>query len=345
MSKPADYMQRALDLAKLGQGFVAPNPMVGCVIVKNNQIIGEGWHKAYGGPHAEVNAIKSISEPNSPNGADVYVTLEPCSHFGKTPPCTDLLIASKVKKVYICNEDPNPLVSGKGIQKLLAAGIEVESGLLADQGNRVNRHFFTFHRQQRPYFTLKFATSKDQFLSQKNGKAVMFSNEMSRTLVHQLRTYHQAILVGVNTANWDNPQLTARYWQGNNPVRIILDPNNRINSDLHVLTDENPTWIFTKRVSKVEGNKIWFASQTKNADAFLSFVLQTLYQKNIHSILVEGGAATLQHFLDNQFVDEIIQIEYSKEIGEGITAPLINEQWKDIRKVGDDNLWKYWYRD
>lgn len=345
MSKPADYMQRALDLAKLGQGFVAPNPMVGCVIVKNNQIIGEGWHKAFGGPHAEVNAIQSISESNSPNGADVYVTLEPCSHFGKTPPCADLLISSKVKKVFICNEDPNPLVSGKGIQKLLAAGIEVESGLLADKGNLVNRHFFTFHRQQRPYITLKFATSKDQFLSQKNGKAIVFSNEMSKTLVHQLRTYHQAILVGVNTANWDNPQLTARYWQGNNPVRIILDPNNRINSDLHVLTDEHPTWIFTERVSKVEGNKVWFASQTKNADAFLSFVLQTLYQKNIQSLLVEGGAATLQQFLENQLVDEIIHIEHSKEIGEGIAAPLINEQWKEIRKVGDDNLWKYWYRD
>ncbi len=338
-------MQRALDLAKLGQGFVAPNPLVGCVIVKNNQIIGEGWHNIFGGLHAEVNAIQSISESNSPNGADVYVTLEPCSHFGKTPPCADLLIASKVKKVYICNEDPNPLVSGKGIQKLLANGIEVESGLLADKGNQVNRHFFTFHRQHRPFITLKFATSKDQFLSQKNGNPIVFSNEMSKTLVHQLRTYHQAILVGVNTANWDNPHLTARYWQGNNPVRIILDPNNRINSDLHVLTDENPTWIFTERISKVEGNKVWFDLQTKNADAFLSFVLQTLYQKNIQSILVEGGAATLQHFLENQFVDEIIQIEHSKEIGEGIAAPSINVQWKEIRKVGDDNLWKYWYRD
>jgi len=344
MNKPEDFMQRALDLALMGQGHVAPNPLVGCVIVKNNQVIGEGWHQQYGGPHAEVNAIQSIPKNQSAKDAEVYVTLEPCSHFGKTPPCSDLLIAQQVKKVIICNEDPNPLVAGKGIQKLREAGIEVESGMLSERGNELNAKFFTFHRLKRPYITLKFASSVDQFIAQKDGKAVTFSNDFSKTMVHKLRTEHQAILIGANTANWDNPQLTNRHWQGSNPLRIIMDPNNRLNPNLTILQDEHPTWIFTESVSKVHANKTWFALQTKNAHAFLNRLLETLFQKNIQSILVEGGSFTLNQFLANEFFDKIIQIIDSKPLGEGIPVPAIPVEFQHMELVGKDNLWKIWSR-
>lgn len=337
-------MQRALDLALLGQGHVAPNPLVGCVIVKNNLIIGEGWHKQFGGPHAEVHAIQSLPSHLSAEGAEVYVTLEPCSHYGKTPPCADLLIANKVKKVFICNEDPNPLVSGKGIQKLRDAGIEVETGLLAENGNQINTHFFTFHRNNRPYITLKFATSRNQFIAEKDGKAIQFSNELSKTLVHKLRTEHQAILVGTNTANGDNPQLTSRLWEGNHPLRLVIDPNNRLKKDLQLLTDEHPTWIFTESISKVDGNKIWFDLQTKNADAFLNKLLQTLVEKNIQSLLVEGGSYTLQQFIDHQLYDEIIQIEHMSDLDDGIHAPKIPIEFQEVKNIGKDNLWKIWQK-
>lgn len=337
-------MQRALDLALLGQGLVAPNPMVGCVIVKNNQVIGEGWHQRFGQAHAEVNAIQSIPSHLSAEGADVFVTLEPCNHFGKTPPCSDLLISKKVKRVFICNQDPNPLVAGTGIKKLKDAGIEVQTDILSQKGEEINSHFFTFHRTKRPFITLKFATSKDQFLSQKNGAAVQFSNEMSKTLVHKLRTSHQAILVGANTANWDNPQLTNSLWKGNTPIRIVLDPNNRLSEDITLLKDDFPTWIFTSTVSKAIQNKIWFALETNNAASFLQKMLHTLTEKNIQSILVEGGAFTLSQFLKLQLFDEIIQIESTKELKDGISAPDLPNTFLQSFEIGVGNRWKIWNR-
>jgi len=337
-------MQRALDLALLGQGFVAPNPMVGCVIVKNNQVIGEGWHQKFGEAHAEVNAMQSIPSHISPEGADVYVTLEPCNHFGKTPPCTDLLINKKVKRVFICNQDPNPLVAGTGINKLKNAGIDVISDLLSSKGEQINSHFFTFHRTKKPFITLKFATSKDQFIAQKNGAAVPFSNDISKALVHKLRTTHQAILVGANTANWDNPQLTNRQWQGNTPLRIVLDPNNKLSESLTLLNDDYPTWIFTSTVSKKVNNKIWFALQTKNAEAFLDKLLTILTEKNIQSILIEGGAFTLTQFLKYHLYDEIIQIESIQVLKEGISAPNLPITFQQSFEVGKGNRWKVWNR-
>lgn len=337
-------MQRALDLALLGTGHVAPNPLVGCVIVKNNKIIAEGWHKAYGGPHAEVNAVQAIPANENAKDADVYVTLEPCSHFGKTPPCANLLVQQQVKKVYICNLDPNPLVAGKGVEKLLAAGIEVESGILAEKGQVINRYFFHFHTQKRPYITLKYACSKDGYLAKSDGKAVQFSNSLSQQLVHKLRTEHQAILVGSNTANWDNPQLTSRHWPGKNPLRIVLDPNNRLKKDLSLLTDEHPTWVFTEQKEETFGNKNWFALQTKNAQAFLQLVLKTLYENNVQSVLVEGGSFTLQQFLDQQLADEIIQISHAENLQDGIPAPKIAVEFQEKQAVGSKNLWQYWKR-
>ncbi len=334
-------MQRALDLAILGQGHVAPNPMVGCVVVKNNSIIGEGWHQQFGGPHAEVQAIHSIPSHLSARNAEIYVTLEPCSHFGKTPPCADLLIKEGVKKVFICNLDPNPLVAGKGVQKLIEAGIEVETGLLSDKGQCLNAHFLTYFSLKRPYICLKFASSNDHYIAKCKGEAIQFSNEMSKTLVHRMRTQHQSILVGVNTANSDNPQLTNRNWPGNTPLRIVLDPNNRLRTDLNLLKDEYPTWIFTNECKKEEGNKIWFAIQTKNADAFLKLVLETLYQKNIQSVLVEGGSYTLEQFLKNGYFDEINHIVHPENINEGIHAPEINLPFEE-QQIGNNNRWKIW---
>lgn len=344
MNKPEDFMQRALDLALLGQGLVAPNPMVGCVIVKNNQVIGEGWHQQFGQAHAEVNAIQSIPSHLSAEDADVFVTLEPCNHFGKTPPCSDLLISKKVKRIFICNLDPNPLVAGAGIKKLRQAGIEVITDILPQKGETINSHFFSFHRRKRPYITLKYATSKDQFLSQINGSAVQFSNEMSKTLVHKLRSSHQAILIGANTANWDNPQLTNRLWKGNNPIRIVLDPNNRLSEDITLLKDDYPTWIFTSSVSKEIKNKIWFALETKNAEAFLQKMLGILTEKNMQSILVEGGAFTLSQFLKLQLFDEIIHIESTQKLHEGILAPALPITFQQSFEVGKGNRWKVWNR-
>ncbi|MFM6937352.1 MAG: bifunctional diaminohydroxyphosphoribosylaminopyrimidine deaminase/5-amino-6-(5-phosphoribosylamino)uracil reductase RibD, partial [Aquirufa sp.] len=187
------WMQRALDLAQLGGGFVVPNPWVGCVVVRDNVLLGEGFHAQYGGPHAEVNAFRDIKDAR---GATAYVSLEPCSHTGKTPPCADLLIKHQVSRVVVCNLDPNPLVGGQGIAKLKAAGIEVQVGILSDKGELINRRFFYFHRNRRPYITVKYATSADQFIAHPNGDAHQFSNPISQQLVHRLRAEHQAILVG-----------------------------------------------------------------------------------------------------------------------------------------------------
>lgn len=345
MSKKEIWMQRALDLALLGQGQVAPNPLVGCVIVKDNRVIGEGWHQRYGGPHAEVNAVNSVSNTDDLENSEVYVTLEPCSHFGKTPPCADLLITYKVGKVYICNVDPNPLVAGKGIEKLKNAGIDVQSGILREKGTIINQKFFTFHKVKRPFITLKFACSADGYIAKKNGDAVQFSNSVSQQLVHKLRAEHQAILIGVNTANNDNPSLSTRDWPGKNPLRIILDPNNKLKPDLTLLKDENPTWIFNKTLQKESFGKFWWKISAENSIEFLQEVLNFCTEKNIQSILVEGGSQTLQNFIESNLFDELIQITNNEiELQEGIKAPQINLRFQTNKTFGTNNTWQIWNR-
>ncbi|RXK48177.1 bifunctional diaminohydroxyphosphoribosylaminopyrimidine deaminase/5-amino-6-(5-phosphoribosylamino)uracil reductase RibD [Aquirufa rosea] len=336
MNKEEIWMQRALDLALLGSGYVAPNPLVGCVIVKNNRIIGEGWHQQYGKAHAEVMAIHSLLNLSDSIGASVFVSLEPCSHTGKTPPCADLLIKSQVKEVYICNIDPNPLVAGNGIKKLEAAGIRVFTGILAEKGEEINRHFFTFHQKKRPYFTLKWAASQDAFIAQEDGKPYPFSNQPSKTLVHQMRTQHQAILVGVNTIIQDDPQLTSRYWKGNNPIRIVLDPHHRIPQKSQVLQDGLITWILTKQVEKLEGACQYFAL---GEDFSLEKIVELLFQKGIISVLVEGGAKTLDTFLHSTWVDEVWKQESSILLGNGIAEPKYELTWKKFKQVGKDIIW------
>ncbi|MGM9510624.1 bifunctional diaminohydroxyphosphoribosylaminopyrimidine deaminase/5-amino-6-(5-phosphoribosylamino)uracil reductase RibD [Larkinella sp. GY13] len=243
-------MSRALELAKLGRGHVSPNPMVGCVIVHNQRIIGEGWHRQYGGPHAEVNAVRAVTDESLLPESTVYVTLEPCSHFGKTPPCADLLIAKRVKKVIVCNDDPNPLVAGKGLAKLRAAGIEVETGLLAERGRELNRRFFTFIEQQRPYLILKWAETADGFMAPADFRPIPISSPLSRQLVHKWRTEEDAIMVGTNTARHDNPQLNARLWSGRNPVRIVIDKHLQLPTSLHLFDGLQPTLVYTIVVKK-----------------------------------------------------------------------------------------------
>lgn len=341
MNKKKDWMQRAFDLSQLGGGKVAPNPLVGCVIVKDNQIIGEGWHQQYGGPHAEVEAIHSIPKEIDAKGATVYVTLEPCSHFGKTPPCANLLIQHQIKKVVIANSDPNVLVGGKGIAKLEAAGIEVELGLLSDIGETINRKFFTFHRKKRPYITVKYACSVDNFISKENGEAVQFSNTLSRNFVHKLRAEHQAILIGSHTANLDNPSLTTRFWEGKSPIRIVLDPNEHINKDLKLLTDDLPSYVFTKSFNQQINNKHWIALGNHVGAEFIHKAIEKCYELGIQSILVEGGSKTIQYFYEAQLIDELFRIESTLTLNKGIEAPNFIVQYTDKLQMGLDNCIKH----
>ncbi len=340
LDKDIFWMQRALDLAIMGSGFVAPNPLVGCVIVKDEIIIGEGYHQNYGEAHAEVNAVHSLINPSEIIGATVYVNLEPCSHHGKTPPCADLLIKSRVRRVVICNMDPNPIVAGEGIAKLKAAGIEVEVGLLAEKGEELNRKFFHFQREKKPFITLKYACSQDHFIAKVNGEPITFSNSESQQLVHKMRAENQAILIGIQTAIADNPSLNVRYWQGNSPVRIIIDPSNRLPKDLKLVQDQEPLLVFTKLHSETIGNKKWIAVGNKNPQEFLESILDYCYQNNIQSIMVEGGTRTANQFLTAGLINEIWKIEKQIKLGEGIPAPILTDVVFEKKfMVGQDNIW------
>lgn len=340
LDKEVLWMQRALDLAVMGSGFVAPNPLVGCVIVKNDTIIGEGFHQKYGEAHAEVQAINSVVNPLDLIGSTVYVSLEPCSHYGKTPPCADLLIKNKVKRVVICNIDPNPLVAREGITKLESAGIKVSVGLLEEKGEEINRKFFHFQREQNPYVTLKFACSQDSFLATVEGAPLAFSNSESQQLVHKMRAENQAILIGVQTAIADNPTLNVRYWQGNSPLRIVLDPSNRLPKELKLVQDHEALVVFTKYHSDTIGNKKWIAAGDKNPTELLKTLLTYCYKSNIQSIMVEGGTRTAKLFYAAGLINEIWKIEKQVQLGEGILAPIFsNVKFEKKFIVGNDNIW------
>lgn len=340
LDKEILWMQRALDLAIMGSGFVAPNPLVGCVIVKDERIIGEGYHQNYGEAHAEVNAVNSLVNPLDIIGATVYVNLEPCSHHGKTPPCAELLIKSKVKRVIICNMDPNPIVAGEGIAKLKAAGIEVEVGLLAEKGEELNRKFFYFQREQKPYITLKFACSQDHFIAKVNGEPISFSNSESQQLVHKMRAENQAILIGVQSAIADNPSLNVRHWQGNSPIRIIIDPSNRLPKELKLVQDHEPLIVFTKYHTETIRNKEWVAIGDKNPAEFLDAILAYSFKNNIQSIMVEGGPRTANLFYAAGLIDEIWKIEKQIKLGEGIPAPILTDVvFENKFIIGQDNVW------
>lgn len=300
------YIQRCIELAKNGLGTTYPNPMVGSVIVHNDVIIGEGWHKKAGEPHAEVNAINSVKDKSLLQKATIYVSLEPCSHFGKTPPCCDLIIKNKIPNVIIGSVDPNIKVAGNGIKKLIEAGANVTVGVLETECYDLNKRFFTFHQKKRPYIILKWAETKDGFIApieKLEQKPVWITNPYSRQLVHKWRTEEQSILVGTQTVIDDNPKLNARDWYGNNPIRLVIDQNNRITKDSHIFDNQTKTIIFSKIKTEIaEENTIFEVIDFEQNIAQQIIVI--LYKYQIQSVIIEGGKQTLQTFIDANLWDE-----------------------------------------
>jgi len=341
-SHNALFMHRSLQLARLGKGKVAPNPMVGCVLVHPvHGIIGEGWHQIYGGPHAEVNAIQSVKNEKWLSESTAFISLEPCSHFGKTPPCADLLIEKKIPCVVICNLDPNPLVSGKGIQKLKSAGIKVQIGILEKEGAKLNRFFFTSHLKKRPFITLKWAQTSDGFIAREDKGSKWISSKESRLRVHKWRAEYQAILVGSGTLQIDNPFLTVRGWKGENPIRIVLDPDLILPSFLNIFTDTIPeTWVINTLKEESVGN-IKFKQLTRPGFQ-LSDVLDLLFKEGIQSLFAEGGGRILQSFIDAHLWDEAFVFTSGVKFGTGVKAPVLhNHHLVSCERSGPDFLEKF----
>jgi diaminohydroxyphosphoribosylaminopyrimidine deaminase/5-amino-6-(5-phosphoribosylamino)uracil reductase len=312
------FMRRALELATRGKGAVSPNPMVGCVIVHAQKIIGEGWHATFGNAHAEVNAVNAVADKSLLSESTVYVNLEPCAHFGKTPPCADLLISHRVKKVVVGNIDPNPLVDGGGIKKLREAGVEVVTGVLEKEGRDLNKRFFTAMKKKRPYIILKWAQTADEFLAKENYDSKWISNAHSRQLVHKWRSEEDAVLVGTKTVFHDNPQLNVREWTGRNPVRIVIDRYLKLSDKLHVFNRQQPTLVYNLLKHKEELN---LALMRLDEEDFLVDLLRDLNKRGIHSLMVEGGAQTLQFFIDVGLWDEARVFTAQHTFGKGIRSP------------------------
>lgn len=313
-------MSRCLQLAELGAGYVAPNPMVGAVLVYEDKIIGEGYHQKYGEAHAEVNCINSVSEQhkNLVEKSALYVSLEPCSHYGKTPPCADLIIKNKIKKVIIGCKDIYKEVAGSGIQKLRNAGLEIAVGILEKECTQLNKRFFTFHQQFRPYIILKWAQSANGKIGSVE-KRILISNDYSNRVAHRWRSEEAAILVGTRTALHDDPLLTTRLWNGKDPVRIAIDKNLILPQTLKLFNADSKTIIYNLRQASTAENLIYIKLEKEN---FIDQILQSLFEMNIQSVMIEGGSNTLQSFIDAGLWDEA-RIITNKEliIENGIAAP------------------------
>jgi len=305
------FMSRCIELAKKGLGNTYPNPLVGSVIVHEGKIIGEGWHHKAGAPHAEINAIDSVTDPGLLKSSTIYISLEPCSHFGRTPPCANRIISEGIKKVVIGSTDPNPQVCGKGIQILKEAVCEVTTGVMEDACDALNKRFFTFQKKHRPYIFLKWAQTSDCFIApakrKTEGKPVWISNPLSKQLVHKMRAEEAAILVGTQTVIDDNPSLTTREWNGSNPLRIALDRNGRIPKSAAILDGSSPTLLLTENsnneIPNVTSRALDFSKPIAKQ------VCELLYEMEIQSLIVEGGAKTLQTFIDEELWDEAMVFE------------------------------------
>jgi len=324
------YINRCIQLAENGLGTTYPNPMVGSVLVYKGKIIGEGWHKKAGEPHAEVNAINSVKDKSLLSKSTIYVSLEPCSHYGKTPPCSDLIIASGIKKIVIGSIDPFKEVSGKGIKKLMDAGCQVIVGILDEKCSALNKRFFNFHKKKHPFIILKWAQSADGFLAPLDLKEsqertpVWITHKYSKQLVHKWRSEEASILVGTNTAVKDNPELNTRLWQGNDPVRIVLDKSLRIPKDSKLLDGSIKTIIITgenSEISQSSSENIIFEIIDFSKD-LPAQVCEILYKHNLQSVIIEGGATTLQSFIDADLWDEARVFTGEKLFKEGIKAPV-----------------------
>jgi diaminohydroxyphosphoribosylaminopyrimidine deaminase/5-amino-6-(5-phosphoribosylamino)uracil reductase len=333
-------MQRCIGLALQGAGSVAPNPMVGAVLVHDGRIIGEGYHKQYGQPHAEVNCINDVSPANRSLIAHstLYVSLEPCAHFGKTPPCADLIISKNIPRVIIGCRDPFKEVDGKGIEKLRAAGIEVIQPLMEPACKILNERFFTFHTKHRPYIILKWAQTANGFIGNADHSRLPVSNEYSNRLVHKWRSEEAAILVGTHTALYDNPSLTTRLWTGNNPVRLVIDKELRLPTSLQVFDDRAPTIVFNYVRQEEAGNLLYY--QCSETGSLVQQVCDALYSLNIQSVLVEGGASLLQSFIDENVFDEVrIITNNNLQTDNGLPAPVTAALLlQDSIQLGSDSI-------
>ncbi len=341
------YMQRCIQLAKLGAGNVAPNPMVGAVLVFNETIIGEGYHEQFGQAHAEVNCLNNVAEnyKSQIQNSTLYVSLEPCAHFGKTPPCSNLIIEQGIKKVVVGCRDSYAEVDGKGIEQLKAAGIEVIVDVLKEECLELNKRFFAFHTKKRPFIVLKFAKTNNGFI----GKTVpspciggeenrlFISNSYTNKLVHQWRSEEAAILVGTNTALKDNPQLNNRLGKGNQPIRLVIDQQLKLPQSLHLFNQQQPTVVFNRIKNNVD-NAITYV-QLNEVTTVVSQIMNYCYQQRIQSILVEGGAVLLQHFIDENLWDEARIITNEKLwIDNGIAAPIISGALQQSTHIFDDRI-------
>ena len=330
------FMQRCIELASKAMGCASPNPMVGSVIVYNNKIIGEGYHEKYGSHHAEVNAINSVKDKSLLSKSTLYVNLEPCAHFGKTPPCSDLLIQNKIPEVVIGCVDTFSEVSGKGIEKMRRVGIDVKVGVLENESRELNKRFFTFHEKKRPYIIIKWAESKDGFIAPKNQtKPFWMTSSESKKLVHEWRAEEDAILIGRITAEKDNPSLTAREVEGSNPIRIVIDKDLKLSADFNLFNNDAKTIIFNQIKSEKNNSndfiKINFNNLTKN-------ILQELHKQNIQSIIIEGGTKTLQSFIDEKLWDEARIFTTNKILTEGVKPPAIEGEIILEDKTGGDRF-------
>lgn len=336
------YMQRCLDLAVLGIGKVSPNPMVGAVIVHDERIIGEGYHRQYGQAHAEVNAINQVLA-HFENAAEllrnstIYVSLEPCSHHGKTPPCADLIIAHQIPNLVVGCTDPFEKVNGNGIGKLQAAGIKVMSGVLEQECQWLNRRFFTRVQKKRPYVILKWAQTSDGFFAPGDGSQFWITGEESRRLVHQWRSEEDAVLVGKNTAAIDNPKLDTRFLPGRSPKRIVIDRKLSLSKTLHLFDQSVETFIFNELKTDVEGKIKYIALE--DFDRFVPhYILFQLYLQDIQSLIIEGGAHTLNTFIAAGLWDEARIFTGKALLGSGIKAPVLNEIEPEEFTFADDRL-------
>lgn len=320
------YMQRCIQLAQNGLCNVAPNPMVGAVIVCDGKIIGEGYHVRCGEAHAEVNAIRSVKDSSLLKRSTIYVSLEPCSHYGKTPPCADLIIEKQIPRIVIGCQDPFSKVAGRGIRKLRDAGREVIVGVLEEECRRLIRRFITFHTLHRPYITLKWAESADGYIDvcRKDGSPTVLSSPLTSMLVHKRRAEHSAIMVGTNTARLDNPGLTVRQWYGRNPVRVVLDRKAALSPELHLFDGSVPTIVFTEGNHASRPN-VDFITIDYDGD-ILPQMMETLYERGLQSLLVEGGSALLQSFINAGLWDEVFIEECPQILHSGVKSPEMNNK-------------------
>jgi len=341
-------MKRCIQLAENGLGTTYPNPLVGSVIVYNNTVIGEGWHRQAGEAHAEVNAIMSVKDHTLLNKATLYVNLEPCSHHGKTPPCSNLIIEKGIKNVVIGSVDPNPKVAGKGIEKLQEAGCNVTTAILKEECDYLNRRFFTYHQQKRPYIVFKWAQTKDGFIAPNMDQGslniserapVWISNSHSKQRVHQMRSEEQAILVGTQTVLSDNPSLTLRDWQGDHPLRVIIDRSLKISKKASVLDGTVPTLIITEK--EIENSKNCRYETARFSENIPNQICAILYRYHVQSLIVEGGSKTIQSFIDSNLWDEAFVFIGETTFGEGVAAPTLASEVVREEHIENDILQLY----